>query len=128
MYQQNYSFYYTKSYTAHLLVKSLTLTVSDSQGLIGNIEVLILGSDELEVVPVAVVRLLAGDEDQERGEGEEREHVGVEVCGVLREATPTIDGNNSNQDTRYSLQRGEIWIYREKRFPHTVFIIVIFLM
>ena len=81
------------------------MTVSDSQGLIGNIELLILGRDELEVVPVAVVWLLAGDEDQERGEGEEREHVGVEVCGVLREATPTIDGNNSNQDTRYSLQR-----------------------
>ena len=91
------------------------MTVSDSQGLIGNIEVLILGSDELEVVPVAVVWLLAGDEDQERGEGEEREHVGVEVCGVLREATPTIDGNNSNQDTRYSLQRENLDILGKKK-------------
>ena len=70
---------------------NLTLTVSDSQGLTGDIEVLILGRDQLEVVPVAVVRLLAGDEDQERGEGEESEHGGdgVVVCGVLREATPS---------------------------------------
>ena len=101
-----------------IFLLNLTLTVSDSQGLIGNIEVLILGRDELEVVPVAVVRLLAGDEDQERGEGEEREHVGVEVCGVLREATPTIDGNNSNQDTRYSLQRGNLDISGNKKDFH----------